>query len=610
MNWRSCLCVSAAFVCLGFAGFSSAIPSVELAARPITGELSKPGYTVIALTTNGDARTVVAQEGSFALQPPAETVTLHLRAPDGTYAGPIVLAEDTNQVEQAETKVKRAKKKVANAQGKVKKARGKQAKRNATKQLEQAKKHLRKAKRLLREVRKQKGQRVIVGVRAGATLARINVRGGYGRVLKKLPKKSLDASFMARARNGVPLGAGNFGRVASAPPRKPIAGDLDLDAIPDPLDIDDDGDLRLDNIDRTNTGRRSQSLRTTIADQASSAEYWFFYQLLLTQGRVVNANASSLTVQAIDAALVQSGLLMFHIYPLGDSTELDCTGLPYCSPGGTGRWWKDGPPPGEDPEWGEPFPACCDSDGDGFGALTPSARSCPICFILAHRAKTDRIGTGDVLTRRVASGGAETVLPTTLPMVAATVPALVSYRDTAGNCAKVRGASGDCATEFSYPPQPGDRGLYGNPFLVDADPGGDVVLTFTYWRPQRTPIPGDGGSAQWVDVGGLTYHTAGAFDYGPGTGAPWCSASWYSTTDPNLTPGSDDPAGRFKAGFRDLASDKPSSAANTLTYSVNMTKCLAEYGLSWNPGEERTVFFVGRDEASGFAGSTIQFKRR
>src|SRR3989442_5033712 len=59
------------------------------APRRITGELTKPGYTVIALAANGKARAVRASAGGFKLRPPAERVTLHLRAPDGTYAGPL-----------------------------------------------------------------------------------------------------------------------------------------------------------------------------------------------------------------------------------------------------------------------------------------------------------------------------------------------------------------------------------------------------------------------------------------------------------------------------------------------------------------------------------------
>src|SRR2546422_8479770 len=58
--------------------------------RAISGKLSRPGYTVMALAANGRATSVRAPRGAFRLQPPGGTVTLELRAPNGTYAGPVV----------------------------------------------------------------------------------------------------------------------------------------------------------------------------------------------------------------------------------------------------------------------------------------------------------------------------------------------------------------------------------------------------------------------------------------------------------------------------------------------------------------------------------------
>ena len=69
---------------------ASAAPA---AAKPkaISGKLSKPGYTVIALTSDGKARAAAAKGRNFKLTPPAKKVTLHLRAANGVYAGPIVV---------------------------------------------------------------------------------------------------------------------------------------------------------------------------------------------------------------------------------------------------------------------------------------------------------------------------------------------------------------------------------------------------------------------------------------------------------------------------------------------------------------------------------------
>jgi hypothetical protein len=76
-------CCAVAFLAL----VAPAAAAVRFA--PISGSLSKPGYTVIALAANGKATSVRANHGGFSLRPPADRVTLQLRAPNGIYAGPM-----------------------------------------------------------------------------------------------------------------------------------------------------------------------------------------------------------------------------------------------------------------------------------------------------------------------------------------------------------------------------------------------------------------------------------------------------------------------------------------------------------------------------------------
>lgn len=135
------------------------------AAHRIRGALDKPGHTVIALAANGKAKAVLAKRGQFRLRTPAKRVTLHLRAPDGTYGGPVVV--------------------------------------------------------------RRKGRRAIVGVRAGARLGRIDVRRGYARPVRRLPGRWVDPTQTVRARHGVPIGARVFGRVRSKPGDTEIPGDPD-----------------------------------------------------------------------------------------------------------------------------------------------------------------------------------------------------------------------------------------------------------------------------------------------------------------------------------------------------------------------------------------------
>jgi hypothetical protein len=95
-------------------------------------------------------------------------------------------------------------------------------------------------------VRRRSG-RVTLGVRAGARLGRIEVRDGYGRVARRLPPRAIDPSVTARARHLGPVGARSLGWVRGQV-RGPSApgNDPDRDGIPDKFDVDDDGDLLAD----------------------------------------------------------------------------------------------------------------------------------------------------------------------------------------------------------------------------------------------------------------------------------------------------------------------------------------------------------------------------
>jgi hypothetical protein len=131
--------------------------AVGAAPAPISGTLSAPRYTVLAVTASGTATTARVNGYRFTIRPPSSRVTLHLRAEDGIYAGPIVVG------------------------------------------------------------RQQSGSRAVVGVRAGTKLGRIRVfpRQGYARPIRMPAKGRVDATRWARARNGVPIGAATFGLVRS-----------------------------------------------------------------------------------------------------------------------------------------------------------------------------------------------------------------------------------------------------------------------------------------------------------------------------------------------------------------------------------------------------------
>jgi hypothetical protein len=513
----------------------AASPTDAAATKRITGKLSKPGYTVIALAASGKARSVRAKGGRFRLRPPAKRISLQLRAPNGSYAGPIVVG--------------------------------------------------------------RRGGRVIVGVKAGARLGAVTVdaRKGFARVKRRLPKRWIDGRRTARARKGIPIGAGRFGRVRSRHVRATVRGDLDLDGIPDVLDVDDDGDKILDRLDRSS----ARSAVRAAADPEDPEQFGFHTRLTLYLDTTANANAAGLTPAQMDTALASGGDLLLTLLS-GDaspnSPELDCggaiqqpprpDGLIYCRPhssGGIGRLFQPAVPDSAL----QPFPDCCDPDGDGLGSLNnntgPPVEGAPLgAFTLRHRATTSQIGTGDVMIQRVTRSGVETSFLAALQYVFASVPALVSYDDGQGN-----------AVTVPYPvPAPvfgvgGGPGTRDNGLSVKARPNGDVVLTLTFWRPQRKAVPAWGETGEWIDIGRLKYEVQVE------ESGRRCPQSAFFEKDPDLALHSSSPIyADYAPGFSDTDGDHPASGTNTFTYTLNLTRCLESNGFSFNPGEQRGFSFL------------------
>jgi hypothetical protein len=516
--------------------------SAAAAAKPITGKLSDRGYTVLAFSAGGEVSSVETKKtGRFKVRPPTSTATLHLRGPDGVYAGPIVVG------------------------------------------------------------RKDEGKRAILGVEAGANLGRVEVKAGkgYAKVARRVPRRSLDADTAARAKNGVPIGAGVFGRVRSRGAQGGSA-DRDLDGIHEALDIDDDGDLTLDKFDASGRRRASAPARDDALQLSTAIGAPIF--------GTPNAHAGVNDAQ-IEAGLRDFGFMSINI-PAGKSAELDCgapvpTGLSYCAPGGTGTTSNRG----------RPFPDCCDSDDDGFGTMSDIARGPDfVQFGLDHHATTAEIGTGDILTEHLTLSGDESQCPPptgTSPdclslssmhqYVFATVPAIRSFSDSQGT------------TTVPYPVPFNGPGSPDNPFPVSAT-GGDVVLTLTFFRPQRRPTseaecsqPSPGCTEnEWIDMGGLVY-TATSGDAGNMLNdAGWCPKSAFSEADPNLGPGGpEEPGSEGEAGFTDRGfRDQAANPTNTFTYTFNLTECLDDYGISFNPGETREFRFNAFTPTVGFFGGS------
>jgi hypothetical protein len=307
----------------------------------------------------------------------------------------------------------------------------------------------------------------------------------------------------------------------------------------------------------------------------------------------VNANASAITQAEIDANLRDHGNLSLYFpgVPAGGSAELDCRGLVYCSSGGTGRIFYLG-----NPNDMRPYPDCCLDPATGLGRLQGVGGSSETLY-LAHGATTAQIGTGDILIEHVVADGVETLVPATVQFVFATEPALTSYDDGQGNHVTI-----------AYPV----RCRINNPcderggFPVAAGPNGDVLVRFTFWRPQRPRINGDkGGGGKWVDIGHLMY----AARWGDRSDWPGCPAAAYSDLSSNLTPS----AGRGFfgwPGFVDLTDDQPASPDKTFSFTLNLSLCMSANGSSFGPGETHYFVFDAGTENADETTHGVSFTRQ
>jgi len=253
---------------------------------------------------------------------------------------------------------------------------------------------------------------------------------------------------------------------------------------------------------------------------------------------------------------------------------------------------------------GPPFPDDFDPDADGFGTLVPASPGAPGMALL-HGATTGQIGTGDLLIECIPScREGQPEFPATLQYVFATTPALVSYTDSA--------APPNSAT-VGYPVAQGEPGTHGNGFPVAAPAGEDLRLTLTFWRPQRRPIPGEEcpppeGSLcapqEWIDIGGLNYRAGVADIGGMGGVNGLCPQDAFESADPNLTPIPASPS-TTGGGLADGAADQLASAQNTLTYTLNVTKCLL--GTPLDPGDQFDLSFSATTSQTDRAEQGVTF---
>jgi hypothetical protein len=506
----------------------------------ITGHLSAGGYTIVALGTNG--KMTWAKGRSFSLRVPAPQYTLQLIDVHGVYAGPVVVGTDGRN-------------------------------------------------------------KVLVGLRGAVSLGTVDVVAskGYAHPAKRVRAASLVRARWAWAKHGVPIGNGrNLGLVKS--PTKGtgpsgLGGDSDRSGIPNAFDIASNGNGIINSL-----APAHRSLTARLADAAGQpapagnpgGPSWMS-QMFLPINETVNADAAGVSQAEIDSTLQQNLNLKFLNFGSADEIELDCNGLSYCSQGGSGEASEEGLPNNQGTYPEAPFPAASLDPSTGFGELVgpdvPNGFLGTLTgngsqeFSLYPNATSAQIGSGDVITELSTTGGVTTTTPTTLGFVFNTVPAIASYDD----------GQGDSGT-IGYPDSSG-LGTANDPIKVAPGPDGDVRVTFTLYRPQRAGIPGAGEPA-FMDIGNLWYSFDSVSAPAPGQTtvgagqAPQCPTADYSSLSPSLTDidGANSGDGQFGAPpgmgmLVDSAADQPANPANTISFTVDVSACMASKGQTFPVGQ-------------------------
>ena len=78
-------------------------------------------------------------------------------------------------------------------------------------------------------------------------------------------------------------------------------------------------------------------------------------------------------------------------------------------------------------------------------------------------------------------------------------------------------------------------------------------------------------------------------------------------TDPDLVPSTDPVLG---SGLTDTAGDMPSSSANTLSFSVDLTACFATGGVTLSSGDIVKVPLFASDANNDHASTALTFEIR
>jgi hypothetical protein len=448
---------------------TSQAPDARAGKLRVTGKVSGgSGMTIIALQADGRAvKQKLSGSGKFTLRVSGKGTTLHLVNSDGSYRGPVVLRGNAKK-------------------GKIAKS------------------------SLVYSSLNQSSGSVKVGT--------VTLKSGYASPSKALGAKAVivKKAASAVAKKGTPVGAGKLGRVAVATSQLLRAGvkpalDNDRDGLPSAFDIDDNGNLVLDNVDRTIRNGSVRSVRASV----TSDGFRIFSNYKSTSPNfddVINANVAVPSASQLDASVNAKTGLAVEVIP---GATLSCTGQVYCpsspvslvaGPTGDYQW-----------QLSSTFPGLTAND----------------------------VGAGDTFVETLA--GVD--YPGVLNFAFQTTPALKSY--------SILDSGGSVTSTTTVDWNAGNKaGSQASPIAVNVTAGEKVRLEF--WRPQRQAIGSEANTSGFVDIGGLTYKA----DDSPG----FCAAT---AADANGTTISD---GGSTAVLDNSTDDAPSSG-RTLSMDVDPATC-------------------------------------
>ncbi len=413
------------------------------------------------------------------------------------------------------------------------------------------------------------GKKVYATIKGSGNLAlgTFKRKSGYAAARAPVGRYFTTAAYTVAAKNGKPIGAGKFGRVKVGNGTSTLKGyngqgrDADLDGIPGAFDIDDNGNLIIDNVDRTTRSGRSlrrfsPALRAICptpdqpqpagctppdgapsggtAVAAAATEFKLFSNFKLTDATSINVSIPGITgIDAlIDAAVPTTVTLATKVMGATSST-LDCLGNTYCAPHGA-------------------YPLVNSVAASYTGAfLNLSKGTTGDAQIMPGAARTD-IGSGNAFLQIDGT----TSYPGVLNFVFNTAPALKSYNVGAGEQTLFYDASGVSASGMT-------------PSTPITTTAGAISITVTFWRPQRSALSSEawfGSANPWTDIGGLAYRadTPNA----PSGSTKRSCAGGYSAGSANgvaVTAATD--------GVVDPAIDAEASAANTISWTIDLATC-------------------------------------